>query len=109
VLPEGCRRLTNGVIEEISFVGAYERLTVRLDLVARQPSEGEPPLYNVTINTAEKRAGIPIIVTRPKPEAAATRLSVDDRVAVGLTSFRVLPNFTLSSERSGRTVETKRQ
>ena len=108
VLPEGARRLTNGVIEEISFVGAYERLTVRLDLVARQPTEGAPPLYNVTINTAEKRAGIPIIVTRPKPEAAATRLSVDDRVAVGLTSFRVLPNFTLSSERSGRSVETKK-
>src|ERR1043165_6678416 len=108
VLPEGARRLTNGVIEEISFVGAYERLTVRLDLVARQPTEGAPPLYNVTINTAEKRAGIPIIVTRPKPEAAATRLSVDDRVAVGLPSFRVLPNFTLSSERSGRSVETKK-
>jgi sulfate transport system ATP-binding protein len=108
VLPEGCRRLTNGVIEEISFVGAYERLTIRLDLVARQPTEGAPPLYNVTINTAEKRAGIPIIVTRPKPEAAATRLAINDRVAVGLTSFRVLPNFTLASERSGRVVETKK-
>ncbi len=109
VLPEGCRRLTNGVVEEISFVGAYERLTVRLDLVARQPSEGAPPLYNVTVNTAEKRGGIPIIVTRPKPEAVATRLNPGDRVAVGLTSFRVLPNFTLVTERSGRVVETKRQ
>src|SRR3989440_9161223 len=26
-LPEGCRRLANGVIEEVNFVGAYERLT----------------------------------------------------------------------------------
>jgi hypothetical protein len=52
--------------------------------------------------------GVPIIVTRPKPEAAATRLSINDRVAVGLTSFRVIPNFTLGSERAGRIVETKR-
>jgi sulfate transport system ATP-binding protein len=97
-LPEGCQRLTNGVVEEIHFVGAYERLTLRLDLIARQPSEGAPPLYNVTINTAEKKLGIPIMVTRPKPEANATRLKVGDRVAVGLTAFRVIPNFALTSE-----------
>ena len=108
ILPEGCRRLTNGVVEEISFVGAYERLTVRLDLIARQLTEGAPPLYNVTVNTPEKRLGIPIIVKRPKPEAATTRLNLNDRVAVGLTSFRVLPNFTLASERAGRIVETKK-
>jgi sulfate transport system ATP-binding protein len=104
-LPEGCRRLTNGVVEEISFVGAYERLTLRLDLVARQPSAGEPPLYNVAINTPEKRVGIPIIVTRPKPEAVNTRLNLNDRVAVGLTAFRAIPNFTLVSERSGRILD----
>ncbi len=100
-LPDGCRRLTNGIVEEISFVGAYERLTLRLDLATRQPSQDEPPLYNVTINTAERRTGVPIIVTRPKPEAALTRLQVNDRVAVGLTSFRLLPNFTLATERAG--------
>jgi sulfate transport system ATP-binding protein len=108
-LPENCRRLSNGVIEEINFVGAYQRLTLRLDLVARQPAGSEPPLYNVTINTPEKRMGVPIIVTRPKPEAAATRLSINDRVAVGLTSFRVLPNFTLGSERAGRILDTKKR
>ena len=107
-LPEGCRRLSNGVIEEINFVGAYQRLSLRLDLVARQSAKGEPLLYNVTINTPEKRMGIPIIVTRSKPETAATPLSVNDRVAVGLTSFRVLPNFTLASERAGRIVDTKK-
>ena len=108
-LPEGCRRLSNGVIEEINFVGAYERLTLRLDLVARQSSQDEPPLYNVTINTPEKRMGIPIIVTRSKPEAAATPLRINDRVAVGLSSFRVIPNFTLASERAGRIVDTKKR
>jgi sulfate/thiosulfate transport system ATP-binding protein len=106
-LPEGCRRLSNGVIEEINFVGAYERLTLRLDLVARQSAAGEPLLYDVTINTPEKRLGIPIIVTRAKPEAMVRPLGINDRVAVGLTSFRVIPNFTLSSERAGRILDTK--
>jgi sulfate transport system ATP-binding protein len=101
-LPTGCRRLTNGVIEERHFVGAYERLTVRLDLVARRAQAEEPPLYEVTITTAERRIGVPIFVTRTKPEASASTLKVGDRVAVGLTAFRVLPNFPLASERAGR-------
>jgi sulfate transport system ATP-binding protein len=107
-LPEGCRRLSNGVIEEINFVGAYERLTLRLDLIARQPLTNEPPLYNVTINTPERRMGIPIIVTRAKPQPSQARLETGDRVAVGLSSFRVIPNFTLATERAGRTVDTKK-
>ena len=106
-LPEGCRRLSNGVIEEINFVGAYQRLALRLDLVARQSAQGEPRLYDVTINTPEKRMGVPIIVTRAKPETVAAPLNVNDRVAVGLTAFRILPNFTLASERAGRIVDTK--
>ena len=105
-LPAGCRRLTNGVVEEKHFVGAYERLTVRLDLVARQPAAGEPPLYEVTINTPERRLGVPIFVTRPKPEAGTASLRVGDRAAVCLTSFRVLPNFPLASERGSRVLDT---
>jgi sulfate/thiosulfate transport system ATP-binding protein len=108
-LPRNCRRLTNGVIEERHFVGAYERLTVRLDLVARQPADGEPPLYEVTINTPERRLGVPIFVTRAKPETGAQALRVGDRVAVCLTSFRVLPNFPLASERGGRILDTGRK
>jgi sulfate transport system ATP-binding protein len=107
-LPENCRRLTNGVIEEINFVGSYERLTLRLDLAARQPATNEPPLYNVTINTGERRTGIPIIVTRAKPDIAATPLKIGDRVAVGLTNFRVLPNFALASERAGRLMDIRK-
>jgi sulfate transport system ATP-binding protein len=102
-LPAGCRRLTNGVIEERHFVGAYERLTVRLDLVARHAQTDEPQLYEVTITTAERRHGVPIFVTRPKPEANASTLKVGDRIAVGLTAFRVLPNFPLVYERGSRT------
>ena len=98
-LPEGCRRLANGVIEEINFVGAYERLNVRLDLTHRRKAENEPPLYDVTINTPEKMRGVPIIATRPKPDANATKYKAGDRVAVGLTSLSVLPNYTLARQR----------
>jgi ABC-type Fe3+/spermidine/putrescine transport system ATPase subunit len=98
-LPEGCRRLANGVVEEVSFVGAYERLNVRLDLTHRQQGEDETPLYQVTINTPERMTGVPIMVTRPKPEANATRYEAGSRVAVGLTSFSVLPNYTLARQR----------
>ncbi|HEY0319800.1 MAG TPA: ABC transporter ATP-binding protein [Pyrinomonadaceae bacterium] len=107
-LPEGCRRLTNGVVEEISFVGAYERLTLRLDLSARQPAPNEPPLYSVSVGAVEQKTGVPIIVTRPKSEVSTTPLQPNDRVAIGLTSFRVLPNFTLESERAGKIVAARR-
>jgi hypothetical protein len=89
----------NGVIEEVSFVGAYQRLTIRLDLTHRQQATNEAPLYDVTINTPERMTGVPIIVTRPKPEANALRYKSGDRVAVGLTSFSVLPNYTLVKHR----------
>src|SRR5438128_2783486 len=98
-LPDGCRRLANGVIQEVNFVGAYERLIIRLDL-AHRPQTGElAPLYQVTINTPEKMTGVPIMATRPKPDANATKYKVGDRVAVGLTSFSVLPNYTLAKQR----------
>jgi ABC-type Fe3+/spermidine/putrescine transport system ATPase subunit len=98
-LPEGCRRLANGVVEEVNFVGSYERLNVRLDLTHRQQAENEAPLYQVTINTPERMTGVPIMVTRPKPEANATRYEAGARVAIGLTSFSVLPNYTLARQR----------
>ena len=103
-LPDGCNPLANGAVEEKNFVGAYERLAVRLDLVARRPAPGEPPLYDIS-ETPERRLGVPIIVTRPKPEASAAPLRVGDRVSVCLTAFRVLPNFPLASERSSRMLD----
>src|SRR2546427_4887473 len=98
-LAEGCRRLANGLIEEVNFVGAYERLLIRLDLTHRRQSQDEPPLYQVTVNTPEKMTGVPIMATRPKPEASATRFKPGDRVAVGLKSFSALPNYTLARQR----------
>src|SRR2546425_11884594 len=98
-LVEGCRRLVNGVIEEVSFVGSYERLNVRLDLAHRPQTGDLAPVYQVTINTPERMTGVPIITTRPKPEANAVRYKPGDRVAVGLTSFSLLPNYTLARQR----------
>ncbi len=96
-LPEGCRRLANGVVEEVSFVGAYERLTVRLDLTHRKGDT--EALYEVTINTPQRMTGVPIMVTQLKPEATARRYRTGDRVAIGLKSFSVLPNYTLARQR----------
>jgi ABC-type Fe3+/spermidine/putrescine transport system ATPase subunit len=96
-LPEGCRRLANGVIEEVNFVGAYQRLTVRLDLTHRKGDTDA--LYEVTINTPQRMTGVPIMATLPKPEANAMRYKAGDRVAIGLTSFSVLPNYTLVRQR----------
>jgi ABC-type Fe3+/spermidine/putrescine transport system ATPase subunit len=107
-LPESARRLTNGIVEEISFVGAYERLTVRVDLSARQPGTNEPPLYSVSASTPEQRTGTPVIATRPKAEVSTTPLQPGDGVAIGLVSFRVLPNFTLASERAGKILAARK-
>ncbi|HXT64799.1 MAG TPA: ABC transporter ATP-binding protein [Pyrinomonadaceae bacterium] len=98
-LPETCRRLANGVVEEVSFVGSYERLNVRLDLAHRPQSADLAPVYQVTINTPERMVGVPVMATRPKPEANVTRYKPGDRVAVGLTSFSLLPNYTLAKHR----------
>jgi ABC-type Fe3+/spermidine/putrescine transport system ATPase subunit len=88
--PGHCR-LSKGVIEEISFVGAYERLSVRLDLTGSAVGEtGETPFY-LTTETPESPAAKPIIATRPKVEAGAVRFRVRDEVLVALTSFTVLP------------------
>jgi len=100
-LPDDCNPLANGVVEEKHFVGAYERLTIRLDLVARRPAPGEPPLYDIS-EAPERRLGVPVIVTRAKPEVSAAPLRVGDRVTLCLNAFRVIPNFPLASERAGR-------
>ena len=78
--------LTDGTVQEVNFVGAFERVVVELNLSTEQP----------------------IIVTRPKTETAAFPLAIGQNVNVGLVRFRVLPNFTLASERGSRAVETQK-
>jgi sulfate transport system ATP-binding protein len=79
-LMQNYQYLTDGFVEEVNFVGAFERVVVRLNISTRQP----------------------IIVTRPKTETTSFPLSVGQRVTAGLTRFRILPNYTLASERPSR-------
>lgn len=62
------RKLVDGVIEELSFVGAFERVTVRIGLPGTET----------------------IIVNRPKTETAAFPLSHGMEVPVGLVRFRII-------------------
>lgn len=64
--------LTDGIIDEVSFVGAFERVVVRLAFIHDQR----------------------LIVTRPKTETASFPLSVGQKVPVGVVRFRILPENT---------------
>ncbi len=84
-LSQHYQKLIDGTVEEINFVGAFERVVVRLNLQGRQP----------------------IIITRPKTETSAFPLAVGQQVTAGLVRFRILPNFTLATERASRAVDTE--
>jgi ABC-type Fe3+/spermidine/putrescine transport system ATPase subunit len=84
-------RIATGVIEEITFVGAYERLRLRLERAGAEDCKIDETPYYLTTEPPERQATKSIIATRPKPEASATRLHVGERVVVALTSYTVLP------------------
>jgi sulfate/thiosulfate transport system ATP-binding protein len=86
-LPAGHVVLANGLVDEINFVGAFERVTVRLDLVTPPAASALP-----SINRAEPEWSVcpPIIATRLKPETVAVPLKVGEQVLVGLASYTVL-------------------
>jgi sulfate transport system ATP-binding protein len=90
-LPAGHACLSSGIVEETSFVGAYERLRIRLEPPGGGSYEtGDTPYY-LTTETPESQTAKPIIATRPKPETMAAKLKIGDRVFVGLNYFTVLP------------------
>jgi ABC-type Fe3+/spermidine/putrescine transport system ATPase subunit len=79
-LIQNYQRLIDGWIDEISFVGSYERVNVRLNF----------------------RNGQKIIVTRPKSETESFPLKIGQKLEVGLVRFRFLPHFPLASERAAK-------
>ena len=81
-LKQAFHSLSEAVVEEVSFVGAFERLQIRLE-------------------TSEAQR---LIVTRPKTETAMNPLKEGDRVATGIVRFRILPNFPLGSETAAKIV-----
>jgi ABC-type Fe3+/spermidine/putrescine transport system ATPase subunit len=70
------QKLTEGVVEELSFIGAFERVGVRLNM------PGHPP----------------VVVTRPKTETSAFPLQPGREVTVGVVRFRILPDLTRTAE-----------
>jgi ABC-type Fe3+/spermidine/putrescine transport system ATPase subunit len=90
--PGGHCRVSNVIIEEISFVWAYERLNVSLDLSDSLSCDGvETPFY-LTTEAPESQTSKPVLATRPRPEASRAKLRVGEPVVVGLASFTVLPD-----------------
>ncbi len=62
------QRLAESVVEEISFVGAFERVAIRL------------------LDGGDKH----LMITRPKTETAAFPLKVGQNVTAGVVRFRVI-------------------
>jgi ABC-type Fe3+/spermidine/putrescine transport system ATPase subunit len=82
-------KISIALVEEVIFVGAYERIRLRLDLGGEECRRDESS-FLLTTETPERQTTKSIIATRPKPEAAASRLQAGDRVTVAITSFSVL-------------------
>jgi ABC-type Fe3+/spermidine/putrescine transport system ATPase subunit len=83
-------RLASARIEEIAFVGAYERVRLRME-AGPEECKTDDTRFLLTTETPDRKPSKSIIATRPKPEASTTRLQVGERVTVALTSFTVLP------------------
>jgi ABC-type Fe3+/spermidine/putrescine transport system ATPase subunit len=71
-LVQNYQKLAEGVVDGVSFVGAFERVNVRLECPDQKP----------------------IMVTRPKTETAAFPLHPGKNVTVGVVRFRVLSSPT---------------
>jgi ABC-type Fe3+/spermidine/putrescine transport system ATPase subunit len=67
-LTQHYRRMAEGTVEEMNFIGAFERVVVRLDVPDAKP----------------------IMITRPKTETRAFPLHVGQKVTAGLVRYRVL-------------------
>lgn len=106
--PTGHACLSGGVVEEISFVGAYERLRIRLEASGGACETSDTAFY-LTTETPERTNAKPVVCTRPKPETNAFRLRTGDRVFLGLSSFTILPSEARTSATSHSIINTAKQ
>jgi sulfate/thiosulfate transport system ATP-binding protein len=91
-LPVGYHCLAKALIEEVSFAGAYERVSLRLDLSGSGSCETSSSPFYLTTETPERAASTkPVIATLSKASAASVRVRCGDHVTVGVNSFTVLP------------------
>lgn len=86
----GHHKISAALVEEISFVGAYERVRLRLQMHGEEGAIDDSSFY-LTTDTPESQSAKSIIATRPKPEASAAKLRIGERVIVAITYFTVLP------------------
>jgi ABC-type Fe3+/spermidine/putrescine transport system ATPase subunit len=90
----GHPRLSGAVVEETSFVGAFERLRLRIDQGGGTTGEPGDMSYLLTTEAPERPTAKPVLATRPKPIALSSPLRRLDRVVIGVTSFTLLPAKT---------------
>ena len=86
----------------------FERVTVRANLFPPRRPQIDPLVTAVSDEDSDSQVGIPLIVTRAKSEASARPLRIGQNVAIGVTSLRVLPNYTMAVERASHVVEIDR-
>ncbi len=106
-LANGQSCLSAGIVEETSFVGAFERLRIRLDPSGVGPCEKDGTPFYLTTETPEAPTAKPIIATRPKPETLAVPLYPGDRVFLSLTSFTLLPKEIQPKQTANGTVKSE--
>jgi ABC-type Fe3+/spermidine/putrescine transport system ATPase subunit len=75
-LTQKYQRLADGTIKEVSFIGAFERVVVKMELP-------EQPTF---------------VVTRPKTETAAFPLRPGQKVTAGVVRFRILKDKKTRNE-----------
>src|SRR5687768_7567635 len=68
LLRPGLTKIASAIVEEIAFVGAYERIRLRL-APGGEACERDETDFLLTTETPERQTAKPIIATRPKPEA----------------------------------------
>ncbi|HKO45032.1 MAG TPA: ABC transporter ATP-binding protein [Pyrinomonadaceae bacterium] len=82
--------LSGAVVEETSFVGAFERVRLRIDQGVGTNCESGDMSYLLTTEAPERPTAKPVLATRPKPIALSAPLLRLDRVFIGLTNFTIL-------------------
>ena len=91
--------LGRGVVEEVSYVGAMERLVVRLPLWSVQNSSCGAALEALDMPGLEETVseGFPLTISRTKWEASDMELSSGDAVVIGLKDFRLLGHYPVNT------------
>ncbi|MFN7949183.1 MAG: ABC transporter ATP-binding protein [Blastocatellia bacterium] len=95
--------LGRAVVEEVSYAGHSERLTLRLTLWVPVSDEADVTLHrtrNLVLIDSELAEGLPVTVTRSKWDVDEMELSTGDSVVIGLKTYRLLPHYPLQSESS---------